>query len=77
MFIVKKLAKNINIKKYINPDSIEIEYLFKNAKNSLEYLSVIEAERQIALENLRALTSELQTKRLRYKVRTYNKYFTL
>lgn len=66
-----------NIISVVNKDTMQIDYLFKNSQSELEKMSVIYAERQIALENLRKLTSELQTKRLRYKAKSSCKYFTL
>ena len=66
-----------DIKRSLNKDTMNIDYLFRNSKGDLEKLSVIQAERQIALENLRNLTKELQTKRLRYKAKASCKYFTL
>lgn len=69
--------KKNNIIRVLNNDTMQIDYLFKNAQSELEKMSVIHAERQIALENLRKLTSELQTKRLRYKTKSSCKYFTL
>ena len=75
--LTKKNKKNYNIKRILDKDSMEINYLFENSKKTLEEMTVIEAERKIALENLRKLTSELQTKRLRYNSKSFCKYFTL
>ncbi len=72
-----KTKKEYNIKKILNNNTMEINYLFNNPEKSLEKLTIIEAERQIALEHLRDLTNELQTKRLRYKSKAVCKYFTL
>ena len=66
-----------NIKRIVNKDTLQIDYLFKDSTGKLEQFSVIQAERQIALENLRKLTTELQTKSLRYKAKASCKYFTL
>ncbi len=66
-----------NIISVLNKDTMQIDYLFKNSQSELEKMTVIQAERQIALENLRKLTCELQTKRLRYKAKSSCKYFTL
>ena len=66
-----------NIKSYVNSNTLQLDYLFKNSTSDLEKLSVVQAERQIALENLRNLTKELQTKRLRYKAKSFCKYFSL
>ena len=65
------------IKRTINKETMHIDYLFQDSNGKLEQLSVIQAERQIALENLRNLTKELQTKRLRYKAKSSCKYFSL
>ena len=75
--LTTKNKKDYNIKRILNKDSMEINYLFENSKKTLEEMTVIEAERKIALENLRKLTSELQTKRLRYNSKSFCKYFTL
>ena len=56
---------------------MELNYLFKNSNKTLEAMTVVDAERRIALENLRKLTDELQTKRLRYNAKAFCKYFTL
>lgn len=66
-----------DIKRVLNKDTMHIDYLFENSIGRLEQLSVIQAERQMAVENLRTLTKELQTKRLRYKAKNSCKYFTL
>lgn len=73
----KLTEKQNNIIRVLNKDTMQIDYLFKNSQSGLEKMSVIHAERQIALENLRKLTNELQTKRLRYKTKSSCKYFTL
>ena len=75
--LTTKNKKDYNIKRILNKDSMEINYLFENSKKTLEEMTVIEAERRIALENLRKLTSELQTKRLRYNSKSFCKYVTL
>ena len=54
-----------------------LDYLFGNSKKRLERMAVLEAERQMAFENLQKLTTELQTKRLRYNARAACKYLTL
>lgn len=54
-----------------------LDVLFCNHLKKLEKLTVIQAEREAALNNLRMLTSQLQTKRLRNNVKSKNKYFTL
>jgi len=66
-----------DIRKILNKDTMQLDYLFKNSLDNLEKLTVIQAERQIALENLRNLTTQLQTKRLRYNAKSACKYFTL
>ncbi len=69
--------KQLNIKRILNKDTMELNYLFKNSNKTLEAMTVVDAERRIALENLRKLTDELQTKRLRYNAKAFCKYFTL
>lgn len=54
-----------------------LDYLFGNSKKRLQKMAYIEAEREMALEQLDKLTKELQTKRLRYNARNACKYFTL
>lgn len=75
--LTKKKKKSYDITEILNAGKSELDSLFKNSEIKLEKLTVIEAERQAALENLRTLTSLLQTKRLRDKVKAGNKYFTL
>ena len=69
--------KQLNIKRILNKDTMELNYLFKNSNKTLEAMTVVDAERRISLENLRKLTDELQTKRLRYNAKAFCKYFTL
>ncbi len=66
----------INIKTIINKNTKELEYLFCNSRNKLEKLTVIEAERQLALENLRKLVAQLQEGRAYIKNQSDFKYFT-
>lgn len=54
-----------------------LDFLFQNYDSKLVDLTVIEAEYKIAFENLKKLTTELQTKRLRYNAKSACKYFTL
>ena len=72
-----KLTTKGTLKSYVNSNDLHLDYLFDNFRGGLEKLSVVQAERQIALENLRNLTKELQTKRLRYKAKSSCKYFSL
>lgn len=72
-----KQKKLYDICKILKTNDFEIDVLFCNSINRLEEMTVIEAERKEALENLRVLTSILQTKRLRNKTKSCNKYFTL
>ena len=74
--LIKPKEKHYDIKAILNQNTMEIDYLFKNARNSLEKMTVIEAERQIALENLRKLTQELQDKRLEYNNKAKLNYFS-
>ena len=71
-----KKEKNIDIKHILNKNSMEIEYLFENMKGQLEKMTVVSAERQIAMENLRKLTQELQDKRLEYENNDKLKFFS-
>lgn len=57
-----KQKKISDIKEILNNDNIDLDYLFKDSLKKLDGLSVIEAERQMALENLRTLTALLQKK---------------
>ena len=75
--LTKKKNKLYDITEILSSEKKVLDSLFKNSELKLEKLTVIEAERQAALENLRTLTSLLQTKRLRDKVKAGNKYFTL
>ena len=75
--LTNKKQKTYDITEILKKDSIVLDVLFENSTKQLEKLTVIEAERQAALENLRILTKTLQTKRLRNKVKSSNKYFTL
>lgn len=72
-----KQKKLYDITEILKKDDINLDILFQNSLKKLEGLTVIEAERQAAIENLRTLTTRLQTKRLRDKVKENNKYFTL
>ncbi len=72
-----KQKKLYDISEILKKDDVDIDILFKNSLQKLEDMTVIEAERQAAIENLRTLTTRLQTKRLRNKVKENNKYFTL
>jgi hypothetical protein len=72
-----KKANKIDIKHILNQNTMEIEYLFKGAENQLEKMTVISAERQIALDSLRKLTQELQDKRLDYNKKDKLGFFTV
>lgn len=72
-----KQKKLYDIGKILNKQDRDLDILFQNSMDKLEKLTVIDAERTSALENLRTLTTILQTKRLRSKVKSSNKYFTL
>ena len=75
--LIRKNEEKNNIKRILNQDSVELEFLFNNVYGQLEKMTVISAERQIALENLRALTQQLQDKRLEYNSKEKSKYFTV
>ena len=72
-----KQKKLYDIGEILNKQDRDLDILFQNSMDKLEKLTVIDAERTSALENLRTLTTILQTKRLRSKVKSSNKYFTL
>ena len=72
-----KQKKLYDIGKILNKQDRDLDILFQNSMDKLEKLTVIDAERTAALENLRTLTTILQTKRLRSKIKSSNKYFTL
>ena len=65
-----------NIKSFVNQESLALDYLFKNSRDKLEKLTVIEAERRIALENLRKLTQELKDRRLNFDTDSKLNFFT-
>ncbi|MCD7780050.1 MAG: hypothetical protein LUH05_05195 [Candidatus Gastranaerophilales bacterium] len=75
--LTKKNKQYYDIKEILKKDTPEIDYLFKNSLSVLEKLTVIQEERAKALANLRNLTSQLQTNRLRYNAKSACKYFTL
>ena len=75
--LIRKNEEKNNIKRILNQDNMELEFLFNNVYGQLEKMTVISAERQIALENLRALTQQLQDKRLEYNSKEKSKYFTV
>lgn len=76
-YLTLKQKKLYDICQILKKDDFEIDVLFGNSLSKLEEMTVIEAERKAALDNLRVLTSILQTKRLRNKAKSCNKYFTL
>ena len=74
--LFKKSVSDFDIRHFINKNTNELEYLFKNSRNKLEGLTVIEAERQLALDNLRKLTQELKEGRLHYNNEPKLNFFT-
>ena len=72
-----KQKKLYDIGEILNKQDRDLDILFQNSMDKLEKLTVIDAERTAALENLRTLTTILQKKRLRSKIKSNNKYFTL
>ncbi len=66
-----------NIKPILNKDTLAIDYLFRNSQDKLEKMTVIAAEREIALNNLRNLTQELKNQRLAYSSDPKFRYFTV
>ena len=75
--LVSKKNENMDVRIILNRNTKELEYLFRNTNNEIEKLNVTEAERRIALENLRTMTALLQARRLRNKIKSSSKYFTL
>lgn len=75
--LITKNKQKYNINDILKKDRQSIEYLFQNHHNNLAKLEAAEIEYKIASENLQKLTTELQIKRLRYKAKSYCKYFTL
>ena len=71
-----KQKKLYEIKSILKDDNIDLDNLFKNSLNKLDSLSVIEAERKMALENLRNLTSQLRERSLNLKNNQDNEYFS-
>ncbi len=71
-----KQKKLYEIKSILKNDNIDLDNLFKNSLNKLDSLSVIEAERKMALENLRNLTSQLRERSLNLKNNQDNEYFS-
>jgi hypothetical protein len=71
-----KQKKLYEIKSILKNDNIDLDNLFKNSLNKLDSLSVIEAERKMALENLRNLTSQLRERSLNLKNNQNNEYFS-
>ncbi len=69
--------KPILLNNFQNSEKKEIDFLFKNSQKQLDSLNVFESDRQIALENLRKLIAQLQTKRLRLNIKSKSNYFTL
>ncbi len=71
-----KQKKLYDIRKILNNNNAELDVLFQSTLSKLDKLTVIEAERQEALKNLRTLVSILQANRLKSKIRSEYKYFT-
>ena len=74
---LSRQRKLYNIREILNDKNEDLDYLFDKSLKHLENFQVIEAERQMALEHLRILTAQLQTRRLRNKIKSSCKYFTL
>lgn len=68
--------KKINEFSFLNKKTIELDWLFEDSMNKLNDFSVVEAERKMALENLRDLTKRLQNKRLQERMRSRLRYFS-
>lgn len=74
---LSRLRKLYNIREILNEKNEDLDYLFDKSLKHLENFQVIESERQMALEHLRVLTTQLQTRRLRNRIKSSCKYFTL
>lgn len=61
---------------HTNNHDMELDYIFQNYGHHLENLTVIEAERRIALENLRSLTKRMQSNRIKQNAESFCKYFS-
>ena len=68
--------KKINEFSFLNKKTTELDWLFEDSMNKLNDFSVVEAERKMALENLRDLTKRLQNKRLQEKMKDKLRYFS-
>ncbi len=68
--------KKINEFSFLNKKTTELDWLFEDSMNKLNDFSVVEAERKMALENLRDLTKRLQNKRLQERMRSRLRYFS-
>ncbi len=66
---------NLILKK--NKEVSAIDFLFEKSYIHLKQFDIETSERQMALEQLRKLITQLQTNRLRNKIKTSSKYFTL
>ena len=68
-----QLYLDIQLEECVKP----LDYLFRTSGRRFKEISNIETERELALKNLRELTSQLQTKRLRFNAKSACDYFTL
>ncbi len=59
------------------PNNREVNLLFKNTTNQIKNLGINDSELNVAMEHLRTLTNQLQTKQIRNKIKSESKYFTL
>lgn len=75
--INENMNEYFDVTEILKRDNLEIDYLFEEHEKSLRNFNIMEAERNMAMDNLRKLTTLLQTRRLRYKAREACKYFTL
>ncbi len=67
------ITKEINF----SQNNSEVNLLFNNTQNYFKDFGIRESDLNVAMEHLRTLTNQLQTKRIRNKIKSKSKYFTL
>jgi len=71
-----KSESSYDLNSLLNKNNRELDYIFKDTDKYLDELTVVQAERQVALNNLRLLTKRLQANRLKQKAKAFCKYFS-
>ncbi len=74
---LSKLKKLYDIREILTENDKELNILFKEPLKELDKFKIIDVEKEMALEHLRALTTKLQTRRLREKIKSSSRYFTI